>query len=442
MSEQNGFMGKLQNVILPIGTFLTNEKHFASISAGLQASVGISIIAAFVQIAKTVIGMFAEGGVLANALGFSFSWAVSAQAVLTVPYDMTMGLLAVIVAFAIAFNLAKYYKMNQLSTGIVAMLMFIMVVAPIQTVTLADGTSTFTGLNSTWLGAPGLFTAILLSLASVEISYFAIKRNWVVRMPDVVPQFLQDSFTSMIPLLLNTLVLYGINAILKLTIGLDIPSVIFAVFAVPVSMILGSVPGMFVVIIFALLLWTVGVHGTMIVYPFLIPIMIGAITTNAELVAQGQAPVFNAAFLFSAAALAGGTGNTLGLALLSKYKAKSEQLKAIGNVSWLPGIFGVNEPVIFGMPIAFNPILAIPFILQGLIIAVLLWIGYSIGFLSPSYILIMSLMPIGVGEFLGTLSWKNALFSWLMVPVTALIYYPFFKAYDAQLVAKEAAQKQ
>lgn len=136
---------------------------------------------------------------------------------------------------------------------------------------------------------PGLFTAILLSLASVEISYFAIKRNWVVRMPDVVLQFLQDSFTSMIPLLLNTLVLYGINAILKLTIGLDIPSVIFAVFAVPVSMILGSVPGMFVVIIFALLLWTVGVHGTMIVYPFLIPIMIGAITTNAELVAQGQA---------------------------------------------------------------------------------------------------------------------------------------------------------
>lgn len=105
----------------------------------------------------------------------------------------------------------------------------------------------------------------------------------------------------------------------------------------------------------------------------------------------------------------------MGLTLLSKYKAKSEQLKAIGNVSWLPGIFGVNEPVIFGMPIAFNPILAIPFILQGLIIAVLLWIGYSIGFLSPSYILIMSLMPIGVGEFLGTLSWKNALFSWLMV---------------------------
>lgn len=441
MSEQNGFMGKLQKVVLPIGTFLSTEKHFASISAGLQTSVGISIIAAFVQIAKTVIGMFAEGGVLANALGFSLSWAQTAQTVLSVPYDMTMGLIAVVIAFSIAFNLAKYYKMNQLSAGVVAMLMFILVVAPVQTVTLADGTSTFTGLNSTWLGAPGIFTGILLSLASVEISYFAIKRNWVVRMPDVVPQFLQDSFSNMVPLLLNVVVLYGLNATLKLTIGLDIPSVIFALFAVPVSMILGSVPGMFVVIIFALLLWTVGVHGTMIVYPFLIPVMIGAITQNAQLVAQGQAPVFNAAFLFSAVALAGGTGNTLGLALLSKYKAKSEQLKAIGNVSWVPGIFGVNEPVIFGLPIAFNPLLAIPFVLQGLIVAIIVWAGYSVGFLTPGFILIMSLMPIGVGEFLGTLSWKNALFSWLMVPVTALIYYPFFKAYDAQLVAKEAEEK-
>lgn len=245
----------------------------------------------------------------------------------------------------------------------------------------------------------------------------------------------------MIPFLLNTIVLYGLNATLKLTIGLDIPSVIFTVFAIPVSMILGSVPGMIVVIVFALLLWTVGVHGTMIVYPFIIPVMIGAVTTNAALVAQGQAPVFNASFLFAAVGIAGGTGSTLGLALLSKYKAKSEQLKAIGQVSWVPGIFGVNEPVIFGFPIAFNPILAIPFVIQGLVVAVLMWIGYSVGLLTPYFILMISLMPIGVGEFVGSLSWKNSLFAWLMVPVTALIYYPFFKIYDAQLVLKEAESK-
>ncbi len=434
MSEQNnGIMGKIQQVVLPVGNFLANQKHFASISAGLQATVGISIISAFMTVAKTVIMMFAEGGTLSHIA--TFEWAASVGAILQVPYDMTMGLMAVIAAFAIAFNLAKHYKMNQMSTGIVAMLMFIMVAAPATAVTLADG-STMTAMDFTWLGATGLFSAILISLLSVEITHLCIKKNWVVRMPDVVPQFLQDSFTSMIPLLLNTLVIYGINVLLSVTMGISIPVLILMVFAAPLSFIVGSIPGMFVIIIFALLLWTVGVHGTMVVYPLLIPIMIPAIMQNAALVGAGQAPLFNASMLFFTCACAGGTGNTLGLAFLAT-KAKSEQLKAIGKVSVVPGFFGVNEPVIFGFPIAFNPLMAIPFVLQGLVVALLAFLAYQIKFLTPSFILMMALMPMGVGEFLGTLSWKNALFSYLMVPVTAVIYYPFFKAYDAQLYAQE-----
>lgn len=442
MNEQKGFMGTLQRVILPIGNFLSNEKHFASVSAGLQATVGISIIAAFMQILQTVIAMFGAGGIIATSFGIEFGWAGTVSTILKVPYDMTMGLLAVIAAFAIAYNLAKYYKLNQMSAGLVAMIMFIMVAAPVETVTLADGASTFSGLPSSFLGAPGLFTAIIVSLLSVEITNFCIKRNWVIKMPDVVPQFLQDSFTSMIPLLLNVIIIYGINVVLGLiNPALNIPTAIMAVFMAPVSAVLGSVPGMFVVIIFALLLWTVGVHGTMIVYPLLLPIMIEAIFTNGALVAAGQAPVFNASFLFGAAAIAGGTGNTLGLALLSRFTAKSEQLKAIGNASIIPGIFGVNEPMIFGVPIAFNPFMAIPFVLQGLVVALLMWLAYSFNLMTPGYILIMALMPIGVGNFLGSMDWRNFVFAWLMVPVTALVYYPFFKIYDAQLVAKEAEAK-
>lgn len=439
MSEKKGFMEKLQAAILPIGNFLATQKHFASISAGLQTIVGITIIAAFVQIASTVVGMFAEGGALANLLGFSLAFAPGLQKILQMPYDMTMGLIAVITSFAIAYNLAKAYGMKQMNAGIVAMLMFLLVAAPVKTVILADGT-TFTGLASTWLASTGLFTSILVSIASVEISHFAIKRNWVVRMPEVVPQFLQDSFSSMIPLLLNVIVIYGINVLLSL-IGMDVPTIIFAVFAIPVTLVIGSVPGMFVVITFALLLWTVGVHGSMIVYPFLIPIMVGAITQNAELVAQGQAPLFNAVFLMGALGSVGGTGNTLGIALWAKFKAKSEQLKAIGNASYIPGFFGVNEPVIFGFPIAFNPLMAIPFILQGIVVGLIMLLLFKVGFLVPGFIMIMALMPMGVGEFFGTLSWKNALFPYLMLPVTLLVYLPFLNVYDKQLLEKEAAAK-
>lgn len=443
MSENKGFMGTLQKWILPIGNFLSTQKHFASVSAGLQATVGIAIISAFMQIAQTVIAMFAEGGLIATNFGIIFDWAPTVSGILSVPYNMTMGLMAVVAAFAIAYNLAKYHKLNQMTSGIVAMLMFIMVVAPVQALVLADGTTTFNGIDSTFLGAPGLFTAILVSLISVEITNFCIKHNWVIKMPDVVPPFLQDSFTSMIPLLLNVVIIYGINVVLGLIDpALNIATATTALFMAPVSAIIGSVPGMFIVIVFALLLWTVGVHGTMIVYPFLLPIMIDAIFANAALVAAGQSPVFNATFLFGAAAVAGGTGNTLGLALLCRFRGKSEQLKAIGNASIVPGVFGVNEPMIFGVPIAFNPFMAIPFVLQGLVVALIMYLGYMTSFLRPGFILMMSLMPIGVGSLISSMSWTNFIFDWLMIPVTALVYYPFFRIYDNQLLVKEAQARE
>lgn len=436
MSENKGFVASIQRFVLPIGNFLSSQKHFASVSAGLQATVGISIIGAFMQIAQTIVMSFGEGGLIATNFGIQFSWAPRVSDILKVPYDMTMGLLAVVAVFAIAYTLAKHYKINQMTAGLVAMLMFIMVVAPIQAVTLEDGTSSNV-LNSLWLGAPGLFTAIIVALLSVEITNLCIKRNWVVRMPDVVPQFLQDSFTAMVPLLLNVIIIYGINVILGLiNPALNIATATTAIFMAPVSAILGSVWGMFIVIVFALLLWTVGVHGTMVVYPLLLPIIIEAIYKNAALVAAGQAPVFNAAFLFTAVQIAGGTGNTFGLALLAR-RAKSEQLRAIGKASLVPGIFGVNEPMIFGIPIAFNPFIAIPFILQGLVVAGAMYLAFMFNLITPGYILIMALMPIGVGSFLGSMDWRNFVFAWLMVPLAGLVYYPFFKVYDAQLVAKE-----
>jgi len=180
----------------------------------------------------------------------------------------------------------------------------------------------------------------------------------------------------------------------------------------------------------------------MIVYPLLMPVMMTAIFTNAALVEAGQAPVFNAAFLFGAVAIAGGTGNTLGLALLCRFRAKSEQLKAIGNASIVPGIFGINEPMVFGVPIAFNPFMAIPFILQGLVVGLVMYLAYTFNLLTPTYILMMSLMPIGVGNFFGTMDWRNFVFAWLMVPVAGLVYYPFFRAYDAQLVEQERKAKE
>lgn len=443
MNEKKGIMQKLQDYLMPVGNFLANERHFAAISGGLMATVGVTMVGAVFTILKSppvTEQIMKDGGILKTLFGWWYNLVQQYGDILQIPVNFTTDMIGLVAVFAIAYNLAKSYKMSAFSNGITAVLMFLMVVAPFQAIPVEGGMA-YTVLPTAWLGAAGLFTGIIIALVSVEITHICVKNNWVVRMPDVVPQFLQDSFSSMIPLLLNIIVFLGINTILgSYSSGLDIPTAINDVFKAPLSAV-NSVPGMIIVMVFASLLWLVGVHGTMIVYPILMPLMIGAIMQNAQLVAAGQDPVFSPMMLFGAIGMVGGTGNTMGLSILCATRAKSEQLKAIGKVSWVPGIFGVNEPVIFGAPIVFNPILAIPFIFSTIIIAFIMWLGYQTGILVPTYILIMALMPIGVGSGLGSMSLINFLFGWLMIPVSAIIYYPFFKIYDASLVKSEADKK-
>jgi len=122
-------------------------------------------------------------------------------------------------------------------------------------------------------------------------------------------------------------------------------------------------------------------------------------------------------------------------------KAKSEQIRAVAKVGIVPGWFGINEPVTFGMPIMYNPILCIPYILNVMVVMLLTLIGYKIGFLRPAHVFIGSLMPMGFAQFLGTFRWQNALWDYLMIIPAGLVWYPFFKVYDKQLAEQEAAAK-
>lgn len=441
MTEKKGFLEKMQAFMMPIGNFLANEKHFASISSGLMATVGLTLIGAIFQIIASppvTAEMMAEGGLLPTLFGGWYNFATAYKAILMVPYNMTVGLFALAAAFTIAYQLAKRYEMSAVSSGIVSMIVFLMVAAPVTTYTLADGKTTISAMNTAFLGGTGLFTAIIIALITVEISHFCMKHNIVIKMPDVVPPFLADSFTALIPLFFNIALFYGINVgLAAVNPQLSIPTAIMAILAAPLSAI-NSVPGMLICVTFATLLWCCGVHGTMIIYPLVIPLMIEAMTANAMAVANGGSAVFYPVFLFGAIGMVGGSGNTLGFVFLSLFKGKSQQLKAIGKASIVPGFFGINEPVAFGAPVVFNPILMIPYVFGSLILAILIYISYMIGFQDPGYILVMSLLPIGLAGFMPAMSIKNAIFQFAMIPVMAVIWYPFFKIYDKQLCEKEA----
>lgn len=418
------FMKGLQH----FGEKLAGNKVVSAISSGMMASMGVLLAGAFFQIIANLLTLTN----LCTTDSFAYQFFIT-------PYNMSMGLISVVIAFTVAYNYAKALNMKTVVNAINAMILFLMVAAPATTVTLADGTTTFTGLDTSSLGGVGLFAAFLIAIVSVRITYFFEKYHIVLKMPDMVPQFLQDSFSSLLPLAANILIWHGLNNIIIKFFGVTLPMAITNILAMPLQA-LTSVPGIIIMFIFATILWTFGIHGTLVILSVLMPVLLQVISQNAALVEAGKPAEFAPVLLFGVLACAGGTGNTLCLAIMG-LRSKSEQLKAVSKAALVPGIFNINEPITFGFPVMYNPIMAIPYIINPAISALIVWGGYMIGFFKPAYVAIMSVMPIFVSEFLGSMAWQNLFIPVIGFVVSYLVYLPFFKVYERQLVEREQAAK-
>ena len=418
----NPFMAKLQS----FGQKLGQNAFISSMQASMMSLMGVIMVGAISQILcaignENVLKLFTTGDGVYNAL--------------YLPYQFTVNCLSVWVVLLLAFNYSKKLKMKSpVMNSVDALICFLVVaggLAPTET-------GAFT-INMSYLGSTGMFVGFLVVFISVHIEKFCVEKNIRIKMPEVVPPFMQDSFSSIVPLLISIVLFQGVNVIVTAATGgaYSVCSGFLALLSIPLNGLV-SVPGMFVICTLALVLWCFGIHGTMIIYPVIMPMMLQAATTNAALHAAGEPTKFFATALFSAIGICGGAGSTLMLAIYS-LRSKSKQLSAVGKVSALPGWFGINEPMTFGMPIMYNPILCIPFVLTVPISMVCLLIGFKTGFLQPSWIIVTAQLPLGFGRFLGTLRWQEFVFEYLMLIPTGLVWYPFFKIYEKQLLEKEAA---
>ena len=165
------------------------------------------------------------------------------------------------------------------------------------------------------------------------------------------------------------------------------------------------------------------------------------IANNAEHVSKGEALVFVPVALFGIMNCCGGTGNTLALCVMGLF-SKSEQIKAVSKAAVVPGVFNINEPATFGYPIMYNPVLAIPFIINPLITMIICYFGYMVGLFKPAFTMITATLPVGVSPYLCTLSWTNVLIPVIAFIVAWVVYRPFFKVYERDLIAKEQEAKE
>ena len=401
-----------------MGQKLGSNKFINAVQYGMMSTMSILMVGAFCQIIASVgdmLGFIPTGGALYNAI--------------MTPYNYTMGLIGVWVTGFIAYSYAKNLKLkNPLVHAIDAIIIFVMTCGP-----LVDGK-----IDTTFLGATGMFLGFVIAGVVVRIEKFCIDKNIRIPMPDVCPPSLVNAFAAIVPLAINVILFQGANALLGL-LQMNLPTLLLVILMIPING-LTSLPGMFIICFFALLLWCFGIHGTMIVYPIIAASMVEAAQFNAAAMAAGEPLQWFPVSLFGAVALLGGTGNTWPLVLMG-LRAKSEQIRAVSKASLVPGWFGINEPVAFGMPIMYNPILCIPYVLNPIVIMILYIIGYETGIIIPAWISITALMPMGFGAYFGTLNIMNAVWVYLMLIPSGLIWFPFFKIYDNQLAKQEAEAK-
>lgn len=178
--------------------------------------------------------------------------------------------------------------------------------------------------------------------------------------------------------------------------------------------------------------------GTGVIFTVLMVPYITAYTTNAALAAAGQPLQFFPVFLMSANGIMGGAGNTMPFSLMG-LKSKSKRIQAVSKASFVPGLFGINEPAIFGYPIMYNAILLIPFMLCPMVCSALLLVAWNLHWIAYPQVLIMTTLPVVFQTFLTTLDWRNVIFAILMFPVCWLIWRPFYKIYEKQCIEEEAA---
>lgn len=426
-------ISRLEQLLSPLGNKLGNQRHLQAISNGMMMSLALIVVGSiFLIIANPPINLdivdMNTGNIFLKAMIAWKQWAVANYNTITIPYTMTMGLIGLVTAFGVAYSLAETYQMKPAINGIISMCVFLMISAPV-----TDGQ-----LSMTYLGADGLFVALIIGLISVEICR-VVGNKIVFTFPESVPTAVTNFVNSLLPLAANIIIIYGLNLVLMGVSGQSLPQFVMSILTPAISGV-DNVWAYMGIFAFSNILWLFGINGSSIIFPIVFTLGITNSGLNAELINAGQSAEHIMNLQMYRYAVLGGGGNTLGLVLLMCF-SHVKHLKTIGRLSLVPGICGINEPVIFGAPIVLNPVLAIPFVLMPCISIGLGYLVQSIGFVSMGYIVDPSFTPFFAQVFLSALDIRNVIFMYVLIVISMLVYYPFFKVYEKSIAQKEGVEE-
>lgn len=364
------------------------------------------------------------------------------------PYTFSMGILGLLVSATTARALTDSYnrrlpatkQLNRVSTMIAAIVVFLFLSST--EIAQGEGDAVVAGFSSGYLGTTGLLAAFVAAFITVIVYNFCMKNNIAIRMPEEVPPNISQAFTDVIPFAIAVVIAYGIDIAIRAFTGVSFAQAIIQMFQplftaadgyVGIAIIYGAI-GFF---------WFIGIHGPSIVEPAITAIAFLNMDANLALIQGGEhaANIITPGLQYFVATL-GGTGATFVVPYLFMWFGKSKQNKAVGKASFIPTSFGVNEPILFGGPLVLNPVFFVPFVLAPILnVWIFKFFVEVFGMNGFSYFLPWP-TPGPIGIVLGTgIAPLSFVVVALLIAVDAIIYYPFFKVYDKQILEKELSNE-
>lgn len=405
----------MEKYVMPVANRLGNECHLRAIRDAFMSLLPINFMGGIAAVISSLPVGIADSIV--------FSW-INA---------LTLGAMSIYVCIGIIHFLCKSRKIESFLPILLGICGFLMLV--MEPMSLGwDGKV----VEISYMDGKGLIPAMLIAILTADLYCYMRKREFgKISLPDTVPASLSDVFASIVPGAI-LLILYTVIFVLVNAAGTTLPKLIYGILS-PSLKAVDNLGFTVLITLFVHVFWFFGIHDAAL-SGVLSPIRDGNLSINAAAHAAGQTlpNIFTTPFWVYFVVI-GGCGSVLALAAMLCL-SKSKQLKTIGRLGIIPAFFNISEPIIFGLPLMLNPIFFVPFMVTSTLNGAIAFFTMQIGLIEKSFAMLSWQMPSVIGAFLSTMDWKAPVLIVVLMVLDGIIYYPFFKIYEKQLVKEEAGE--
>jgi PTS system cellobiose-specific IIC component len=406
----------MEEKFLPIAARIGTQRHLLALRDGVIMIMPLLILGAFTMI---IAEFPSEAYLNFMARTFGENW----NAFSGIIVNATYGIVALVACYGVTSSLVGSYGLDGTPAGMIALSAFF-IVNVLQSATIGEE-SADVWMASTFT-AEFLFTALITALVVGEMYRLLVQKKFVINLPKSVPTAVARQFTALLPGVVIMLVFLIIHGLFALTPWGSFPQFMSDVISIPLRGFGTSYPGTLAAVLVEHFLWSLGLHGSsIIIFPIFEPMWIVNLQENLN----GAHHILTQPF-YENGVWIGGSGATLPVVVYMLVFAKSKLLKQIGRIGIVPGLFNINEPVTFGLPVVLNPFLMIPYIAAPTVVMTLQYIGTAIGIFPYCNYMVPWTTPFLVSGFLMTQSVMGVIAQILSFAVAFLVWLPFIKIWD------------